>query len=177
MTAGRLSGLTPWCVAATVLTLGVMWRDCILVASSVLLLIQAFYTSMENGKPWDSLRAAVRCWLMATALLVAAAGLAAWLMSTWLGWWGVHNEHPLSTLAVVAVSVLILAQTQRRKAGATPSIAWASLAVTAVAMMLKEIGIAYAPCLFAALVSAVSVAMATRLAGSVAPGLFRCRTY
>ena len=177
MTASRTSGLTPWCVAAAVLALGVVWRDCILVASSVLLLTQAFYASMENAKPWDGLRAALRCWLMASALMVAATALVAWLMSAWLGWWTVYNEQPLSTLSAVAVSALILTQTQRRKRGATPAIALTTLAAAAVALMLQEIGVAYAPCLLAALVSAVSVAMATRLAGSIAPGLFRWRTY
>ena len=177
MTTARLSALTPWCVAVSVVTLGVIWRDCVLAASSVLLLIQAFYASMENGKPWDSLRAAARCWLMATALLVAAASLAAWLMSAWLGWWSVGNDHPLSTLAVVACSVLILAQTQRSTAEATPTIALATLAAAAVAIILKELGVAYAPCMLAALASAVSVVIATRLAYRVAPDLLRCRTY
>ena len=177
MTASRMSALTPWCVAAAVLALGVVWRDCILVASSVLLLTQAFYASMENAKPCDSVRAALRCWLMASTLMVAATGLVAWLISAWLGWWSVHNEQPLSTLVVVAVSALILAQTQQHKSGAAPAIALTALAATTVALMLQEIGVAYAPCLLAALVSAVSVALAARLAGSTVSGLLRCRSY
>lgn len=163
----------PWCLAVTVVALGFVLRDCVLVASSALLFTHGFYSGMDSERPWDGWRAAVRCWAMSVALLVIAFGLLTWVAAAVLGAFTPHNDSPVTTIVVLAASVLLLALTQQPWSVATSSRILGTLIASAITLYLHAHGTAYAPCLFAAGVSAIVGATAMRLALRVAPGMLR----
>jgi hypothetical protein len=173
MATGRRWVPLPWCVAAAVLTLGVLLRDCVLVASSALVFTHGFYSSMDTEQPWDGLRAAVRCWAMSGALLVFAFGLLTWVAAALLGSFSPHNDSPVATIAVLGGSVLLLTLTQQSWTTATSTLILCALIASAITLYLNALGVEYAPCLFAAGVSAMVGGMSLRLAFRVAPEMLR----
>ena len=173
MSAGRLLTKLPWGIAAVVLTLGIVSRDCVLVSSSVLFLMHGFYSSMDRAQPWDSLRAALHCWVMSAGLFVVALGLLMWIALAMLGALTPHNDDPVATIAVVGASVWLLAATQEPWTSSTSAVILGALFASAITLYLNELGLAYAPCVFAAGVSAVAGMTASRLAFRVAPDILR----
>lgn len=97
----------PWLAMAGVLVAGVLWRDCVLIASGVLLALHAFGLRMDAGAPWSGWRAAIRCWVM--GVLAMAAGLALWAMAgaAWLDWWTPANDDPAGALLLLAAAAAV----------------------------------------------------------------------
>ena len=173
MSGGQLLTKLPWGIAAVVLTLGIVLRDCVLVSSSVLFLMHGFYSSMDRAQPWDSLRAALHCWVMSAGLFVVALGLLTWIAVAMVGALTPHNDNPVATIAVLGASVWLLAATQEPWTSSTCAVILGALFASAITLYLNELGLAYAPCVFAAGVSAVAGATASRLAFRVAPEILR----
>lgn len=153
-------------VRATVLLgVGLLLRDCALLAAGVLLL--GAHTQERLDACPDRTHAWLRC-LLGGALLVAAGGLlATHTSSVFLGWWPVgHDAVPLLALALAPVVAL-------------GGLAWREVsslhlaaAVGAPAAMLAALQWApWAPCALAALVALYVVADGARQLGPVAGGL------
>lgn len=173
MTTGRPWAKLPWGITVVVLALGIVLRDCVLVSSSALFFMHGFYSSMDTARPWDGLRAAMRCWAMSGALLVFALGLLAWVAAALLGTFSPHNDSPVATIAVLGASVLLLTLTQQPRATSTSTLILCALIASAITLYLNALDVEYAPCLFAAGVSAVVVGTSLRLAFRVAPVMLR----
>jgi len=146
----------PWLVSAAVLAIGIVWRDCVLIASSAMLAWHAFHVHMDSAAPWQGLRAALRCWLMGAAGIAAA--LALWLMvaaAQW-DWWAPENDHALQTLFVLAAAAAAcwIARPAAAKPGLRPlADVWVPLTIVA-ALFARAQGWQAAPCVFAAAVGA-----------------------
>ena len=146
----------PWLAAAAVFTIGVAWRDCVLIACSTLIALHAFHVHMDTGAPWQGWRAAVRCWLMGAGGMMA--GLALWVMvgAAWLDWWTPDNDHEVQTLLVLAAAAAACWVSRL----ATPNTGLRLLAdvlmpiAVMTALVARANGLQAAPCVFAALTGA-----------------------
>jgi hypothetical protein len=146
----------PWLAAAAVLTIGVSWRDCVLMACSALLAFQAFQVQMERGAPWQGWRAAVRCWLMGAAGIAAALVLWAMVGAAWLEWWTPHNDHGVKTLLVLAgaAAVCWVSRLGMPDAGIRPLADVLIPLGVVTALFARANGWQAAPCVFAILTGA-----------------------
>ena len=126
MSAGRLLTKLPWGIAAVVLALGIVLRDCVLVSSSVLFLMHGFYSSMDRAQPWDSLRAALHCWVMSAGLFAVALGLLTWIAVAMEGARTPHNDNPVATIAVLGfiycISVVLVTHYLAERIRANPAV-------------------------------------------------------
>jgi hypothetical protein len=151
--------------AAVLLAVGVLLRDCALLAAGVLL--WAAHTQDRLDACPDRAHAWLRC-LLGGALLVAAGGLlAAHTSSVFLGWWPVGRDAvPLLPLVLAPVVAL-------------GGLAWRELsplhltaALGAPAALLVALQWApWATCAFAALAALYVIADGARHLGPVARGL------
>ena len=163
----------PWVAAGAVLAAGLAWRDCVLTASSGLLALHAFYGHMDGHAPWQGWRAALRCWLMGVAGLMAALALVGMVSGVVLGWWAQANDRPVAALATLcaAVGVSWLARRDLPRRGRDHAVALAMLLLAAVALRTHDLGFALAPCLFALTSSALLMVAGWRLAHDTARAL------
>lgn len=167
-----------WASSGTVLAVAMAcaalaWRDCMLLATSLVLAHRLFLLHMDRSAPWSTLAAAVKA--VSAGILTAGAGvlLLAGIATAWLGWWQPTTEHAV-------VSLLLLA------AGA----AWCCLARSGCDEALQELrpwlwllsgsviaaeayegGMTFAPCLVVSAVGVVMVWAGWRLATLTASGL------
>lgn len=168
-----------WAVAGAVLTLGLAWRDCILISTSTLLAGQAFRHYMDVGAPWPARRAWLRCVLMGLGDLLCAAALALMVAAAQLGWYQPANDRPLAALLVVLGALACRAAALRgvpTTAGElTPLFAIPIL--SAIALLASGLGWAKVPCAFALVVGASVAHAGWRLAHRTARELLvaECR--
>ena len=146
----------PWLATAGVLIIGIAWRDCVLIASSTMLAMNAFDLHMEAGAPWAGWRAAIRSWFMGVAAL--AFGMALWVMvgSVQLGWLTPANDHPVESLLVGGATVVAYWATRLGSPGSGLRLLAGRIVPASVvaALTLCLFGWGIAPCLFAALAAA-----------------------
>jgi len=101
----RRARLLRWTVIGT-FGAGVALRDCVLIAASALVALQAFHLHMDANAPWQGWRAALRCTLAGVGGLFAAGALLAMVGTAWMGWWEPRSDHPLLGLLVLALAAL-----------------------------------------------------------------------
>jgi len=85
---------------------GIALRDCVLIAASSLVALQAFHLHMNANAPWQGWRAALRCALAGLGGLFAAGALLAMVGSAWMGWWEPRADHPWLGLLVLSLAAL-----------------------------------------------------------------------
>lgn len=148
--------------AALLLLLGVVLRDCVMLAASVLVwsehLSQRLHACPDRAHAWP------RCVLNGAALLGAGAALATHTAVTFFGWW--PASHPLSGLASAALLLVV----------ALGGLHWRQLTVRHAAIVLGMVAAASMPiagtaCAFAALVAAVALADGLRHLGPMSRAL------
>lgn len=140
-----------WLPAVAAVAAGLAWRDCVMLAGAGLLAVLAFRQGMQRHAPWQGWRAALHCITAGLAMMLAALGLALYVVGVVAGWWrsGEHTDSAgLLLLAIAALLVLFtLERTQgggQWRAGATASLA------AAAAWVAADHGLPYAACVFAA---------------------------
>ena len=77
------------------------WRDCMLLALSMVLAYRLFLLHMDRGAPWRAIAAAVNA--LSVGVLAVGAGLAlmAGIAVAWLGWWHPTAGHPAALLLML----------------------------------------------------------------------------
>lgn len=157
----------PWGLAAATLATGLLWRDCVLIASAAVVALQAFHRTMDALAPQTGWAAAARCWLMGGATMAAALILVGAIVAAWFEWWLPANDRGVQTmLALVVIQAVMWARSR-----ASPLLdeagrigAW-MLTGALVALVAKRLGgVEFAPCLFALAVSGALVLAGWRLA-------------
>ncbi len=151
------------------------WRDCMLLALSMVLTYRLFLLHMDRGAPWRALAAAVNALSAGFMAVGAGVALMAGIAAAWLEWWHPTAEHPAALLLVLIAGAAwcCLSRRGRFDAAAELRLWLCVLGGALVAIEAQRTGWALAPCLF---VSAVGVAMlwaGWRLATETASSLMR----
>ena len=154
-----------WLIAVGVMALGLLWRDCVLIASSAAIALQSFYGHMDAMAPWAGWRAAVRCWLVGAASIASAIALFGAVLAAFMGWWNPLNDDAIRTFVALALAQLLwwaVAGGAALRGGAGRVASWATGSAL-LALYAGEIGIASAPCVFASIVGAALLIEGYRL--------------
>lgn len=159
----------PWLTSATLLALGVAWRDCVLTAMSVVFGGYAFYAGMDVDAPWQGWRAALRCWLTGTAGLLAALALMAMVISARLTVWTPANDRNEESLLVLVIAVALCWVPDKcvRELDHRLIALLAAVVLASSALMANAFGMTLAPCIFASLTSIAIAVVAWRLARQI----------
>ena len=98
-----------WVVPGTVLAVAMAcaalaWRDCMLLATSVVLAHRLFLLHMNRGAPWRALAAVINA--VSAGALTAGAGMAliAAMVAAWLGCWNPTSGHPAALMLLLSAS-------------------------------------------------------------------------
>ena len=157
------------------LTSGVAWHDCLLLAGSAVLGGRLFLVYMDSTAPWEGWRAAIRCMTAGAFAVLAACALVLLVAGNWRGWWDIRHEEsatPLLLLAVAGAACCLL----RGEASAALNEAafWLPLLAAAwTATFAQSHGLPAAPCVFALVIAGLLGHVGWRLARDSASGLMQ----
>lgn len=135
------------------------WRDCMLMAISLVLAHRLFLLHMDHGAPWRALTAAVNAFSAGVLAVGAGTFLIAGTAAAWLGWWTPTSTNPAALMLLLAAGAAGCCLARDGCAQAVQELRlWLGLfAGVALAMEAHHRGLMLAaPCLF---VSAVGMAM------------------
>lgn len=171
----RLWGATSTGLVVAMASAAWAWRDCMLLALSVVLTYRLFLLHIDRGAPWRALTAAVNA--LTAGLLAVGAGVAlmAGIAAVWFQWWHPTAEHPAALLLMLIAGAAwcCLSRSGRAQAAEELQLWLCVLGGVLLAIEAQRGGWPNAPCL---LVSAVAVAMlwaGWRLATETASCLMR----
>lgn len=142
---------TTWLPAVAAAAAGLAWRDCVLLAGAGLLAVLAFRQGMQRHAPWQGWRAALRCITAGLVIMLAALGLALYVVGVVAGWWlsGAHTDGAGVLLPGIASLLVLFRLEQPLGDGQWCAAVTASLAAAA-AWVAADHGLPYAACAFAA---------------------------
>jgi hypothetical protein len=162
-----------WLLAGATLLLGIVWRDCVLVAGSALLAVQVFYDGMDQAAPWSAWRAAVRCSLGGVAIIGLGMAVALFVAGKLAGWWLADADHADAAIAAarVAASALGGLQTAHRLDLRRMALGLLALVCAVGALAASHRGVPYAACAFAGMVALLLMGIGWHLAHNVAAQL------
>jgi hypothetical protein len=145
-----LAGAT-WLPAVATVSAGLAWRDCVLLSGAGVLAFFAFRHGMQRHAPWHGWRAALRCITAGLAMMLAALGLALYVVGVVAGWWlsGAHTDGAGVLLLAIAALLVVFRLEHPQGDGQWRAAATASLAAAA-AWVAADHGLPYAACAFAA---------------------------
>ena len=149
------------------------WRDCMLLALSIVLAYRLFLLHMDCGAPWRALAAAVNALSAGAVAVGAGITLAAAVAVAWLGWWHPTAEHPAALLLMMAASAAwcCLSRSTRQEALEELRMWLWVLGGAVVAIEANRSGWALAPCAFVAAAGMGMVWAGWRLAAGTASTL------
>ena len=152
-----------------------VWRDCMLLALSMVLAYRLFLLRMDRGAPWRAIAAAVNA--LAVGVLAVGAGLAliAGIAVAWLGWWHPTAGHPSALLLMLGAGAAwcCLSRSGSQEAAEELRLWLCVLGGVFVAIEAQRNGWAIAPCLFVAVVGMAMLWAGWRLATETASALLR----
>ncbi len=149
------------------------WRDCMLLALSIVLAYRLFLLHMDRGAPWRALAAAVSALSAGAVAVGAGITLAAAIAAAWLGWWHPTAGHPAALLLMLAAAAAwcCLSRSTRQEALEELRLWLCVLGGAVVAIEVRRSGWALAPCAFVAAVGMGMVWAGWRLATETASTL------
>ena len=151
------------------------WRDCMLLATSVVLAHRLFLLRMDCGAPWRALAAAVNAMVAGGLSSLAGVALMAAVAAAWLGWWHPTGGHPAASLLMLSAGALWCCLNRDSRAGTVSELRlWLCVGGGAVvALEAQRSGLELAPCLFVATVAVAMLWAGWRLASGTASALLR----
>ncbi len=176
MTPRRLADTAGTCLVVAMACAAWAWRDCLLLATSVVLAYRFFLLRMDRGAPWRALAVAINA--LSAGVLTGGAGIAlmSGIAAAWLGWWRPAAMHPAASLLMLIAGAAwcCLARSSREESVEELRLWMCVLGGAVLSMEAHRSGLTLAPCLF---VSAVGIALlwtGWRLATETASELLRC---
>jgi hypothetical protein len=150
------------------------WRDCMLLALSMVLAYRLFLLHMDRGAPWRAIAAAVHA--LSAGLLAVGAGVAlvAVIAAAWLGWWHPTAGHPAALLLMLVAAAAWCCLSRGGPEEAHELCIW--LCVLSGAVVANELyrnGWSLAPCLFVSVVGMMLLWAGWRLATETASAMLR----
>lgn len=151
------------------------WRDCMLLALSVVLAYRLFLLHMDRGAPWRALEAAVNTLSAGLLAVGAGAALMAGIAASWLEWWHPTAGHPAALLLMLSAGAAWCCVFRTGHSGAAEELRlWLCVLGGALAAIeAQRSGWAFAPCLFVSVVGAAMLWAGWHLAAETASSLMR----
>lgn len=171
----RLWGATSTGLVVAIASAAWSWRDCLLLALSVVLAYRLFLLHMDRGVPWRALTAAVNA--LTAGLLAVGAGVAllVGIAAVWLQWWHPTAEHPAALLLMLIAGAAWCCLSRRVRPDAAEELRlWLCfLGGVLFAIEAQRAGWSMAPCVLVSLVGVVMLWAGWRLATVTASSLMR----
>lgn len=168
----------PWRHAGPALALAMAcaalaWRDCMLLATSLVLAHRLLLLRMHRLGAQRALAAAADAWSIGALTAGAATALLIGLVAAELEWWQPTTEHVSASLLMLLLGALWCCIGRRGWIAAARELRpWLLLAAGYLtAIESRSGGFAFAPCLFSAAVAAVLLRAGWLLAAGTAPAL------
>lgn len=158
-----------WLLPPVVLvSAGLAWRDCTLLALAAVAGHRLFLWRMECGAPWDAWRAALRCLSAGLAGMAAALALLVFVIGGLAGAWTMRHDPQGPALNLLALGALLLGALMLLPGGPRRReelLFWAGLlALAALVTAPGGAGLGFWPCIFTLLVCGGMAAAGWRLA-------------
>lgn len=149
------------------------WRDCMLLALSMVLAYRLFLLYMDRGAPWRAVTAAVNALSAGVLAIGAGAALIAGIAAAWLGWWHPTADHPAALLLMLAAGAAwcCLSRSGRREAAQELQLWLCVLGGVFIAIEAQRSGWSLAPCLFVSIAGVAMLWAGWRLAAETASAL------
>ncbi|MDP1646465.1 MAG: hypothetical protein Q8L71_13400 [Thiobacillus sp.] len=169
----RLWGATSTGLVVAMASAAWAWRDCMLLALSVVLTYRLFLLHMDRGAPWRTLAAAVNALSAGFVAVGAGVALMTSIAAAWLEWWHPTAEHPAAVLLMLSAGAAwcCLFRNGRQEAAEELRLWLCVLGGVLVAIEAERSGWALAPCLFVSSVGMAMVWTGWRLATETASSL------
>lgn len=168
--------LTDATLALVLLVTGLALRNCAFLGAAVLLGIAAFYRHMDNFKPGQPMRAALRCIGAGTASVVTAIIFGIALLTGAFGFWPPVDTIAMvagGTLAPIAMLTRVAFSARRRGHFELVPMEFMILAAATLALGLAANGIGWIACFYAGAAFAGAGMVGWYLAGETASVLLR----
>ena len=151
------------------------WRDCMLLALSVVLAYRLFLLHMDRGAPWRAVAAAVNALSAGLLAVGVGAALIVGIVVSWLGWWQPTAEHPTALLLMLIAAAAWCCLSSRDRLHATEELRLWLLALggALVAIEAQRTAWSLAPCLFVLAVGVSMLWAGWHLAAETASSLMR----
>ncbi|MCU0964000.1 MAG: hypothetical protein MUF08_02845 [Burkholderiaceae bacterium] len=151
------------------------WRDCMLLASSMVLTHRIFLLHMDRGAPWRAITAAVHAFSAGVLAVVSGLVLMAGIAAAWQGWWQPTAGNPAALLFIVgAGAAWCCLSSNSRQAAAEELRLWLLVfGGVLVAIEVQRGAWTPAPCLFVLAVGMAMLWVGWRLAAETASSLLR----
>lgn len=175
-----MTAASSWDRVGTALVVGMAsaalaWRDCVLLAVSLVLTHRLLLVRMDRGAPWRVLAAVANALLLGIATSGAGVVLLAGMVAALLGWWQTTTEHVWASLLLLSAGALWCCLSRRNESEAWQEIRpWLWLvAGLLLASESHHRGLAFAPCLLVAAVALVLIRAGWRLATATTSSLLQ----
>ena len=157
----------------TLAVAGVAWRDCLLLAGSVVLGQRLFLGYMDRAAPWEAWRAAMRCVAAGVLAILLSCALLLLVVGAREGWWLMSREQPVASWAMLAVAGAACSGLRTAVAGMLAEGAFWLLVLAAawVVTIAQSHGVPAAPCVFVIAVAVQVARSGWSLARHTASGL------
>lgn len=167
MLTARWANGWPWSGVLLALLVGIVARDCILIASAALLAIYVARTRLHDREAVDLMRCAMHCWLVGAASMLIGFALLAMVVGMRAELW--EGNHLDLNLLMVVVGACSLIVSVSNRADVARGLGGRRSVVMATSMLLfvffaRSSFAAIGPCLFALCVAAVSALTGWQLA-------------
>ena len=175
MTPNRVWGYAGTGLAVATACAALAWRDCVLLATSLVLAHRLLLLRMDRGAPWRVLAAVHNA--LSTGVLTVGAGLVlvAGIATAWLGWWHPTAKHAAASLLLLLVGAAWCSLFRSNQEESLQELRpWLWLIVgSVVATEAHKTGVTFAPCLLVAAVAIAMIRAGWRLATETASALLR----
>jgi hypothetical protein len=151
------------------------WRDCMLLASSLVLAHRLALLHMGQLPPRRALAAAVDALTIGLSTVGAGLAMLAGIAAAWFGWWQPASEHATALLLMLLLGAswcCLLSSDGARLSRELRPWSWL-LAGSAAAIVAYASGFSLAPCLFVVVVAVAMIRTGWLLASDTASALFR----
>ena len=155
------------------LSAGLAWHDCLLLAGSAVAGVRLFLIYMDIAAPWDGWRAAISCISAGAVVVLSGAALTLWTFGIWMGWWTIGQVEASTSLTLLAGTALACCWMRSSGRWLEAAQWFPIIAFAAAAIYARGRGVPTAPCMLALVGAAALIRTGWQLASRSSTGLLQ----